>query len=61
MKDQISGRMLMLIQRFFTWWNGATPGTFWDVWRRGALVGADDQGNRYYEERRSSLEGRKRR
>lgn len=53
--------MLKLLQGFFTWWNGATPGTFWDVGRRAALVGSDDQGNRYYEERRPSLEGRKRR
>ena len=50
-----------MLQRIFTWWNGATIGAFFDIGRRGALVGEDEQGNRYYEERRPSLEGRKRR
>jgi len=50
-----------MLKRIFTWWNGATLGTLFDVGRRGALVGEDEQGNRYFEERRSSLEGRKRR
>src|SRR5262249_35277061 len=50
-----------MLQRIFTWWNGATLGALFDIGRRGALVGADEQGNRYYEERRASLEGRKRR
>jgi NADH:ubiquinone oxidoreductase subunit len=53
--------MAKVLLRFFTWWNGATPGAFWDVWRRGAFVGKDERGNRYYEERRASIEGRKRR
>ena len=50
-----------MLQRIFTWWNGATIGAFFDIGRRGRLVGEDEQGNRYYEERRASLEGRKRR
>lgn len=50
-----------MLTRIFTWWNGATLGALWDVTRRGRLVGEDEQGNRYYEERRPSLEGRKRR
>lgn len=50
-----------MLKRIFTWWNGATLGTLFDVGRRGALVGEDEQGNRYYEERRPSLDGRKRR
>lgn len=50
-----------MLQRIFTWWNGATLGAFFDVGRRGVFVGKDQQGNRYYEERRPSLEGRKRR
>ena len=50
-----------MLKRIFTWWNGATLGALIDIWRRGAFVGEDEQGNRYYEERRPSLEGRKRR
>jgi NADH:ubiquinone oxidoreductase subunit len=46
---------------FFTWWNGATLGAAIDIHRRGGFVGEDEQGNRYFEERRPSLEGRKRR
>ncbi len=50
-----------MLKRIFTWWNGATLGALYDIGRRGALVGEDEQGNRYYEERRPSIEGRKRR
>lgn len=50
-----------MLKRIFTWWNGATLGALFDINRRGAFVGEDEQGNRYYEERRPSLEGRKRR
>jgi NADH:ubiquinone oxidoreductase subunit len=50
-----------MLKSIFTWWNGATIGTLFDIGRRGALVGKDEYGNRYYEERRPSLEGRKRR
>lgn len=51
----------MFFKRIFTWWNGATLGALYDIGRRGALVGTDDQGNRYFEERKPSLDGRKRR
>jgi NADH:ubiquinone oxidoreductase subunit len=37
--------------QFFTWWNGQTLGTRFWTWRRGDLVGEDEQGNRYYSER----------
>ncbi len=50
-----------MLKRIFTWWNGATMGALFDIGRRAALVGQDEQGNRYYEERRASLEGRRRR
>jgi NADH:ubiquinone oxidoreductase subunit len=50
-----------MLKRIFTWWNGATLGALFDINRRGASVGVDEQGNRYFEERRASLEGRKRR
>ena len=50
-----------MLKRIFTWWNGATLGALWDINRRGAFVAEDEQGNRYFEERKPSLDGRKRR
>ncbi|MES1157352.1 MAG: NADH:ubiquinone oxidoreductase subunit NDUFA12 [Alphaproteobacteria bacterium] len=50
-----------MLKRIFTWWNGATIGAFYDIGRRGAFVGEDENGNKFYEERKPSLEGRKRR
>lgn len=50
-----------MLKWIFTWWNGATAGARFDIGRRGVFVGSDEQGNRYYEDRRPSLEGRKRR
>ncbi|WP_395647506.1 NADH:ubiquinone oxidoreductase subunit NDUFA12 [Terricaulis sp.] len=50
-----------MLKRIFTWWNGATLGAMFDIGRRGVLVGKDEFGNRYFEEKRPSLEGRKRR
>jgi NADH:ubiquinone oxidoreductase subunit len=50
-----------MLKRIFTWWNGATLGALFDIGRRGRFVGQDEAGNRYYEERRPSLEGRRRR
>jgi len=50
-----------MLKRIFTWWNGATLGALFDIGRRGAFVGEDEYGNRYYEEKKPSLEGRKRR
>jgi NADH:ubiquinone oxidoreductase subunit len=38
--------------QFFTWWNGATLGTRFYLWRKGEFVGADELGNRYYRERK---------
>jgi NADH:ubiquinone oxidoreductase subunit len=51
----------LFLKRFFTWWNGSTLGASFDIHRRSAFVGQDDQGNRYFEEQRPSLDGRKRR
>ncbi len=54
--------MLRFIKRLFAWWDGVTIGTAWTLLSRGArFIGADEYGNRYFEERRTSLEGRKRR
>lgn len=51
----------MILKRIFTWWNGATLGALYDIGRRGRLVGEDEQGNRYFQERKASLDGRPRR
>lgn len=54
--------MLRFIKRLFAWWDGATLGLLWDLsWRGARAVGEDAFGNRYFEERKVSLEGRKRR
>jgi len=50
-----------MLKSIFTWWNGATIGARFDIGRRAVFVGKDDVGNKYYEERKVSLEGRKRR
>jgi NADH:ubiquinone oxidoreductase subunit len=51
----------LMLKSIFTWWNGATIGAAFDIGRRAQLVGRDEQGNRYFEERKPSLDNRKRR
>ena len=46
--------MKAFIIQFFTWWNGQTLGTRFDTWRKGAFVGSDEAGNRYYREKKPS-------
>lgn len=55
------GVATLFLKRIFTWWNGATFGALYDIGRRGGLIGRDEQGNRFYEERRAGADGRKRR
>ncbi len=43
------------------WWKNATIGARFDIGRRAVLVGEDEAGNRFFEEKKPSLEGRKRR
>lgn len=52
-----------MLSKIFTWWNGATLGTLWNVGVNGRLVGKDEDGNRYFEARtnKNSYDGRKRR
>lgn len=38
------------LKRIFIWWSGATLGTLWQTWRHGRYVGADNAGNRYYQD-----------
>jgi NADH:ubiquinone oxidoreductase subunit len=40
-----------LFNEFFTWWNGNTWGTRFFTYRKGKLIGEDEFGNRYYEQR----------
>jgi NADH:ubiquinone oxidoreductase subunit len=53
--------VLNALAKIFTWWNGATLGTLYDIGRRASFVGEDEQGNKFYEENKVSIEGRKRR
>ncbi|MEO0981193.1 MAG: NADH:ubiquinone oxidoreductase subunit NDUFA12 [Pseudomonadota bacterium] len=50
-----------MLERVFTWWNGASISTLFDIKRRSNFIGEDEYGNRYFEDRKVSLEGRKRR
>ncbi len=45
--------MLDFLKRVFTWWHNATIGTLLYTWRKGEKVGEDDQGNRYYRDRKA--------
>ena len=38
------------LKRFFIWWDSQTIGTQFFTWRKGKLVGTDDQGNRFYQD-----------
>lgn len=52
---------MKFIKRIFAWWDGATLGTLLAVKRRAEFVHEDEFGNRYYEEKKASYDGRKRR
>lgn len=53
--------MAKFIKRIFAWWDGATLGTLLTVKRRAEMVFEDEFGNKYYEERKATYDGRKRR
>ena len=50
-----------MLDKIFSWWSGATIGALFDVGRRADRIGEDEFGNRYFEERKASFDGRKRR
>ena len=50
-----------MFAKLFTWWHGSTLGALFDIKRRSDLVGEDDFGNRYFQDRKASIEGRQRR
>lgn len=54
--------IICVLDKIFTWWNGATIGTLFTIAKRADLVGSDELGNRYYQSRdNKSYDGRKRR
>lgn len=50
-----------ILGKIFTWWNGATIGTWLWTWRTGEKVGTDAAGNSYYRSRKNTANGRERR
>lgn len=51
-----------VLGKIFGWWDGATIGTLFTIAKRGAHVGTDEFGNRYYQSRdKTSYDGRQRR
>ena len=50
-----------MLAKLFIWWSESTIGALFDIKRRSNFVGTDDYGNRYFEDRKPSLEGRHRR
>ncbi len=52
---------MSFIKRIFTWWNGSTFGTNFQIRTKASKVGEDAYGNTYFEENKVGYEGRKRR
>ena len=50
-----------MLKQIFTWWSGITVGASFDIKRRSGYVGTDEYGNRYFEDRKASIERRHRR
>ena len=50
-----------LFSEIFVWWRGQTMGTRLFTLRKGVFVGEDEQGNKYYEEKKPRYNGIKRR
>lgn len=45
---------MSVLSEIFSWWGGNTWGTRLTIWRQGRLVGEDEFGNRYYEQRKGT-------
>ena len=54
---------MSLLKTIFTWWNGASAGVRFTIFKRGVFVGQDEFGGRYYEAKDASdsYDNRKRR
>ena len=46
--------MRQFLRMIFTWWHSQTLGTALLIWWRGAFVGVDAQGNRYYQDKKGA-------
>lgn len=46
------GAPMSIFSEIFSWWGGNTWGTRLTTWRQGRLVGKDELGNHYYEQRK---------
>ena len=46
--QRLSAWAMGILANIFTWWNGATFGTWLFTKRKGSKVGEDHQGNVYY-------------
>ena len=45
-----------MIKQIFTWWNSQTLGTFLYTLFNGKLIGRDEFGNKYYENKKGKRE-----
>ena len=52
---------MSIFGKIFTWWDGATLGTWLWSWRQGEKVGTDAQGNNYFRGKTKRGEGSERR
>ncbi len=43
--------MLTIFKQIFTWWNGQTLGTRISTFLHGKLIGKDEFGNKYYQDK----------
>ena len=50
-----------MIKQIFTWWHSQTVGTFLYTIFFGKLVGRDESGNKYYENRKKDKRSEERR
>ena len=46
--------MWNFIKQLFIWWDEQTMETRFFTWRKGVLVGTDDQGNKYYKHKKNN-------
>lgn len=42
---------MSILSEIFSWWGGNTWGTRVTIWRQGRLIGQDELGNRYFEQK----------
>ena len=47
--------MLTILKQIFTWWNSQTFGTRISTFLYGKLIGTDEFGNKYYQDKNNQL------